>query len=73
MDLENELRFSGVYRDNLPEITKDGAYITNFGEYPDVSTHCMLYIVRILKLFISEVLELNMFLKKIKSLLGIKA
>ena len=36
----NEPRFNGVFsRKNLPKKIKDGAYIINLDEYPDVSTH----------------------------------
>ena len=36
---KNEPRFNGVYsRDNLPRI-KDGAYIIDLDEYPDIGTH----------------------------------
>ena len=35
---QNEPRFNGAYsRDNLPKI-KDGAYIINLHEYPDIRT-----------------------------------
>ena len=35
----NEPRFNGVYsRDNLPKITKKGAYIINLDEYENTST-----------------------------------
>ena len=27
------------YRDNLPEKTKDGAYVINLDEYSDIETH----------------------------------
>ena len=37
---ENESRFNGVYsRDNLPNKTKDGAYVINLDQYSDISTH----------------------------------
>ena len=37
---QNEPRFIGVYsRDNLPDEIKDGAYVTNLDEYPDIGTH----------------------------------
>ena len=37
---QNEPRFIGVYsRDNLPDKIKDGAYVTNLDEYPDIGTH----------------------------------
>ena len=37
---QNELRFNGVYsRDNLSKTIKNGAYVINLDEYPDVGTH----------------------------------
>ena len=37
---QNEPRFNGVYsRDNLPDKIKDGAYVKNLDEYPDIGTH----------------------------------
>ena len=37
---QNEPRFNGVFsRDNLPNITKNGAYVINFDEYHDIGTH----------------------------------
>ena len=37
---ENESRFNGVYsRDNLPNKTRDEAYIINLDEYSDIGTH----------------------------------
>ena len=36
----NESRFNGVYsRDNLPKITKQGAYVINLDEYENTGTH----------------------------------
>ena len=42
---QNEPRFTGVYsRDNLPKI-KDGAYVVNLDEYPDIGPHWLaLYV-----------------------------
>ena len=38
--MKNEPIFNGVYsRDNLPKITKNGAYVINLDEYADVDTH----------------------------------
>ena len=66
-------------RDNLPEKIKDGAYIINPDEYAEVSTHSqtladvgLFYFVTEVELFISIVLVLKMFLKRLKNLLGIK-
>ena len=37
---QNDPRFNEVYsRDNLPNKTKDRAYLINLDEYPDIGTH----------------------------------
>ena len=37
---QNERRFNGVYsRDNLRDNIKDGAYVIDLYEYPDIGTH----------------------------------
>ena len=73
---ENEPRFNAVCsRKNLPEKIKDGAYIINLDKYADVGTHWIFlfcYFVTETKVFISIVLMLNTFLKKLKYLLKIK-
>ena len=35
---QNEPRFNGVYRDNLPK-AKDVAYVINLDEYSDIGSH----------------------------------
>ena len=70
---QNESRFNEVFsRDNLPKTVKDGASVINFDKYADVGTHWIVYFVTEVKLFNSMVLVLNIFLKKLKNLLGIK-
>ena len=85
---KNEPRFNGVFsRNNLPKYNsierssaeynsikkiKDGAYIINLDEYADVGTHWIALFCKKMKLFISIVLELNIFLKKLQSLPEIK-
>ena len=71
---ENEPRFNGVFsRDNLPKKIKNGAYVINLDEYADVGTHwTALFCKKKTKLFIVIVLVLNIFLKKLKNLLGTK-
>ena len=70
---QNKPRFNGVFwRDNLANEIKDRAYVINLDEYADVGTHWIPLFCRKMKLFISIVLVLNMFLKKLKNLLGIK-
>ena len=66
---KNEPRFDGVFsRNNLPK-KKGGAYIINLDEYPNVGTHWIALFCKKMKLFISIVLVLNVFLKKLKNLL----
>ena len=37
---QNEPRFNGIFsRNSLPKKIKDGAYVINVDEYPDVGTH----------------------------------
>ena len=68
--LPKQALFNWVFSwDNLPKKIKDGAYVINLDEYADVG---LLYFVKRLKLFLSIVLALNMFLKKLKNLSNIK-
>ena len=44
----NEPRFNGVYsRDNLPKITKKGAYVINLDEYENTGTHWIALFIEI--------------------------
>ena len=64
---QNEPRFNGVCsRNNLPKKIKDGVYVINLDEYADVGTHWIALFCNKMKLYISIVLVLNMFLKKLK-------
>ena len=70
---KNEARFNGVFsRNNLPKKIKDGAYVINLDEYADVGTHWIALFCNRMKLSISMVFVLNMFLKKLKKLLETK-
>ena len=72
-DYQNEPRFNGVFSiNNLPNKIKDGAYIINLDEYGDVGTHWIALFCNRSEIFISIVLVLNIFLKKLKNLFGIK-
>ena len=68
---KNEPRFSGVFsRNNLPkQKIKDGAYLINLDEYANVGRHWIVLFCKKMKLFISIVLMLNIFLTKLKNLL----
>ena len=50
----------------------DGVYVINLHKYANVAHIGMLYFVTKVKLFISLVFMLNMFLKKLKNLSEIK-
>ena len=51
----------------------DGAYVINLDKYANVGTHWIaVFCKKKMKLFISIVLVLNMFLTKLKILLEIK-
>ena len=68
---KNEPRFNGVFsRNNLPKKIKDGAYVINLDEYADTGTHWIALFCKKMKLFISIVLVLNIFLKKLKNFLN---
>ena len=70
---QNEPIFNGVSSgNNIPKTIKDGEYVIKLDEYEDVGTLGLLYFVTEIKFFISIVLVLNMFLKKLKKFLGIK-
>ena len=71
---ENEPRFNGVFlRDHLPKQIKNGAYVINLDEHKDTGTQWIaLFCKKKKKLFILIVLELNIFLKKLKNLLVTK-
>ena len=70
---KNEPRFNGVFsRSNLPKKIKDRAYIINFDEYANVHIGLLYFVKKKMKLFISIVLALNIFVKKLKNLSEIK-
>ena len=68
---KNEPRFNGLFsRNNFPKKIKDEAYIINLDEYANVDTHWIAsFCKKKMKLFISIVLVLNIFLTKLKNLL----
>ena len=68
---ENE--HNGVFSiNNLPKKIKDGGYVINLDEYKDVGTHWIALFCKKMILFILIVSVLNIFLKKLKNLSGIK-
>ena len=68
---ENEPRINGVFSSyNMPKKVKDRAYIINY--FPKMYLLLLILFTIEVKLFISIVLVLNMFLKKLKNLSGIE-
>ena len=63
---KSEPRFNGAFsRNNVPKKIKDGAYIQNLDEYANVGTHWIALFCKKMKLLISVVLVLDIFLKKL--------
>ena len=70
---ENEPRFNGVYsRDDLPKITKNGAYVINLDEYANVGTHCIALYVKSNEVIHFDSFDVEHVPKEIKDLLDIK-
>ena len=70
---QDEPKSNGIFsRNNLPKKAEDGACVINLDEYADVWTHWIALFFNRSETFISIVLVLNMFLKKLHNLLGLK-
>ena len=70
---ENEPRFNSVFsRENLLKQIKHGAYVINLDEHKDTGTHWVALFCKKKKLFTLIALVLNIYLKKLKSLLEIE-
>ena len=69
---QNEPRINVYARNNLPKKIKNGAYTINLDQYADVGTDLVALFCKEAKSFISIVLVLSMFLKKLKALLEMK-
>ena len=70
---QNGPKFNGTYsRSNLPKNIKYEAYIINLDEYADVSTHWIALFCNRSETVYLDSLVLNMFLKKLNNLSGIK-
>ena len=70
---QNGPKFNGTYsRSNLPKNIKYEAYIINLDEYADVSTHWIALFCNRSETVYFDSLVLNMFLKKLNNLSGIK-
>ena len=70
---QNKPGFNGGFsRDNMANKIKDGNYLINLDEYADSGTHPITLFCAKIKLITLTVLELNMFLKKLKNLLSTK-
>ena len=64
---KNEPRFNCVFSRNKKK--KDEAYIVNLDKYENTGTHWIALFCKKMKLFISIVLVLNIFLMELKNLL----
>ena len=70
---QNEPIFNGVYsRNNLLKTVKDGAYIINFDEYPDVDRHWIALFCNKTEIVYFDSFGAEHILKKLKNLSGMK-
>ena len=59
-------------RNNLPKKIEDGAYVINVDEYADVGTHWISLFCKENEIVYFDSLVLNIFLKELSNLSGIK-
>ena len=70
---ENEPGFNCVYsKDNLPKITKNGAYVINLDEYADVGTHWIALYVKNNKVIYFDSFGVEHVPEEIKKFVGNK-
>ena len=70
---QNEPRFNDVYsRDNLPDKTKDGAYLINLDEYPDIGAHWIALYVNNKTVTYVDSFEIEHISKKVKKFVNNK-
>ena len=67
----NEPRFIGVYsRDNLPKITKNGAYVINLDEYENTGTHWIALFIKTNEVIYSDSFGIEHIPKEINKFIG---
>ena len=70
---QNEPRFNGDFsRDNLPNTTKNGAYVINLDEYCDIGTHWVALYVNNKTITYFDSFGVEHILKKIIKFIGNK-
>ena len=69
----NEPRFNGVYsRDNLPKITKKGAYVINLDEYENTGTHWIALFIKTNEVIYFDSFGIEHILKEINKFIRSK-
>ena len=67
----NEPRFNGVYsRDNLPKITKKGAYVINLDEYENTGTHWIALFFKTNEVIYFDSFDIEPIPKEINKFIG---
>ena len=70
---KNEPRFSGLHsRDNLPEITELGAYVTNLDGYVNIGTHWIALYVKNIEIVHFDGFGVEYVPKEIEKFIGHK-
>ena len=68
----NEPRFDGVYsRDNLPKITKKGAYVINLDEYKNTGTHWIALFIKTNEVIYFDSFGIEHIPKEINKFIGV--
>ena len=69
----SESRFNGVYsRDNLPKITRKGAYVINLDEFKNAGTHCIALFVKTNEVIYFDSFGIGHIPKEINKIIGNK-
>ena len=67
----NEPKFNGVYsRDNLPKITKKGAYVINLDQYENTGTHQIALFIKTNEVIYFDSFSIEYFPKEINKFIG---
>ena len=67
----SESRFNGAYsRDNLPKITKKGAYVINLDEYENTGTHWIALFVKTSEVIYFDSFGIEHIPKEINKFIG---
>ena len=71
-EIQNKLKFNGLYSINTSPKIKDGAYVINLDEYESVVTHWIALYMNVNNIIYFDSFLVEHILKEIKNLIGDK-